>query len=32
VFLADGMISGELRRPTPESVLAHLRLQSLPGA
>ena len=32
VFLADGLVSGELRQPTPESVLAHLRLQSLQGA
>jgi putative ABC transport system ATP-binding protein len=26
VFLADGQVSGELRAPTPQSVLDHLRL------
>ena len=26
VFLADGQVSGELRAPTPQSVLDHLKL------
>jgi putative ABC transport system ATP-binding protein len=25
VFLADGQVSGELRAPTPQSVLDHLK-------